>query len=60
MRPWSALRASVEVTAWWAALFALWLVLISTVDPLELLVGAAVTLPAALAARAGRRAVHDE
>jgi len=60
MRPWRAVRASGEVTVWWAALFALWLVLISTVDPLELLVGAAVSLLGALAARAGRRAVHDE
>jgi hypothetical protein len=60
MRPRTALRAALgEVAAWWAALFVLWLMLISTIAPLELSVGAAVSLLGALAARGARRAVHD-
>ncbi|GAA2572820.1 MULTISPECIES: hypothetical protein [Streptomyces] len=51
------LLAVAEVAAWWVPLAALWLVLISTVDPLELAVGAAASAVAALAARGARRAV---
>ncbi|GAA0441199.1 MULTISPECIES: hypothetical protein [Streptomyces] len=53
------MRDTVEVAVWWAALLALWTVLISTVDTLELLVGAAVSLVGAVAAGAARRAVTD-
>ena len=53
----TALLAAAEIMAWWAVLAALWLVLISTVDTLELAVGAAVAGLGALAARAARRAV---
>lgn len=54
---WAALS---EVLAWWAALTVLWMVLISTVDPVETVVGAALALPAAGAARAARRAARRE
>ncbi|MET7932989.1 hypothetical protein [Streptomyces sp. NPDC005322] len=47
----------LEVVVSWAVLTGVWLVLISTVDPLEIMVGAAAALPAALLVRAGRRAV---
>ncbi|MGW9027460.1 hypothetical protein ACWGQ5_25475 [Streptomyces sp. NPDC055722] len=53
----TTLRAGLEVLGWWAGLTVLWLVLISTVDPLEWVVGASSALVAALAARAARRAV---
>jgi uncharacterized BrkB/YihY/UPF0761 family membrane protein len=53
----TTLRAVLEVLAWWAALTLLWLVLISTVDTLELVVGAAAALVGAVAARGARRAV---
>ncbi|WP_198549175.1 hypothetical protein [Streptomyces sp. PRh5] len=53
------MTAVLEVLVWWAALTGVWLVLISTVDPLELLVGTASALAAAVLARAGRRAVTD-
>ncbi|WP_406840382.1 hypothetical protein ACICHK_37175 [Streptomyces sp. AHU1] len=46
-----------EVLVWQAALSALWLVLISTVDPLELFVGLGCALMGAAAAVAARRAV---
>ncbi|MGW8377576.1 hypothetical protein [Streptomyces sp. ODS28] len=49
-------RGVAEVLAWWAALTGLWLVLISSIDPLETAVGAAVALLGALAARAARQA----
>lgn len=49
--------AVAEVAAWWAALGALWLVFVSSVDPLELAVGAGAAGVAALAARGARRAV---
>ncbi|WP_037771738.1 hypothetical protein [Streptomyces sclerotialus] len=52
-------RNVAETAVWWAALFALWTVLITTVDPLETLVGAAVSLVGAVAAGAARRAVTD-
>lgn len=54
---WAAL---LEVLAWWAALTGLWMVLITTVDPVETVVGAAVALPAAACARAARRAARQE
>lgn len=53
----TTLLAAAELLAWWTALALLWLVLISTVDTLELTVGAAVAGVAALAAVAARRAV---
>ncbi|MFD5743071.1 hypothetical protein ACFXJM_15055 [Streptomyces massasporeus] len=53
----ATLLAVAEVPLWWAALTALWLVLVSTVDPLELALGAGASLFGALAARAARRAV---
>ncbi|WP_210946928.1 hypothetical protein [Streptomyces sp. MK37H] len=53
------MTAVLEVLVWWAALMGIWLVLISTVDPLELLVGSAAALAGAALARAGRRAVAD-
>jgi hypothetical protein len=57
MTPRTALLAVAELLAWWAVLAALWLVLISTVDTLELAVGAGAAAVAALVARAARRAV---
>ncbi|MBO4253724.1 hypothetical protein [Streptomyces griseorubiginosus] len=57
MTPRTALLAAAELMGWWVALALLWLVLISTVDTLELAVGAASALVGALAARAARRAV---
>ncbi|GAB1325994.1 hypothetical protein ACE1SV_03330 [Streptomyces sennicomposti] len=42
---------------WWAALVVLWLMLISTVYPLEWAVGAGAAGVGAVVARAGRRAV---
>ncbi|MGW2813690.1 hypothetical protein [Streptomyces sp. NPDC001415] len=48
---------SAEVLAWWLPLTGGWLVLISTVDALEWLVGAAAALLAAVGARAARRAM---
>ncbi|MFC4466432.1 hypothetical protein ACFPH6_18175 [Streptomyces xiangluensis] len=54
------LRALSEVLAWWAALAVLWLVFITTVDALELVVGAGAALVGAVAARAARRAVSAE
>ncbi|MFD5791969.1 hypothetical protein ACFWIO_00220 [Streptomyces diastatochromogenes] len=46
-----------ELLAWWAGLALLWLVLVSSVDTLERIVGASAAAVGALAARAGRRAV---
>ncbi|MGW4276277.1 hypothetical protein ACWEGQ_28870 [Streptomyces seoulensis] len=57
MRARSALLAAGEVALWWAALLVLWLMLISTVYPLEWAVGAGAAGVGALVARAGRRAV---
>ncbi|MFG2026380.1 hypothetical protein [Streptomyces sp. NPDC048825] len=54
------LRALSEVLAWWVALAVLWLVFITTVDALELVVGAGAALVGAVAARAARRAVSAE
>ncbi|KOU03602.1 hypothetical protein ADL07_19105 [Streptomyces sp. NRRL F-4707] len=63
-RPWRwrvkgrrTLLALAEVAAWWVPLAALWLVLISTVDPLELAVGAGASALTAFVARGARRAV---
>ena len=53
----TTLLTVAEILAWWAALAVLWLVLITTVDPLELAVGAGAAGVAALAATAARRAV---
>ncbi|MFF6983041.1 hypothetical protein ACFZAV_36415 [Streptomyces sp. NPDC008343] len=53
----TALLAATEFLAWWAALAVLWLILVTTVDSLELAVGAGVAGAAALAAVAARRAV---
>ncbi|MFJ8029294.1 MULTISPECIES: hypothetical protein [unclassified Streptomyces] len=53
----TALLAAAELLAWWAALALLWLVLVSTVDTLERIVGASCAALGALLARAGRRAV---
>ncbi|MFF4394267.1 hypothetical protein [Streptomyces sp. NPDC001480] len=53
----TALLAVGEWLAWWAGLVLLWLVLISTVYPLEWAVGAGAAAVTALAARAARRAV---
>ena len=57
MKRRTALLATAEVLAWWVGLALLWLVLISTVDTLERLVGAAAAGAGALAAAAARRAV---
>ncbi|RAJ62549.1 hypothetical protein K378_03902 [Streptomyces sp. Amel2xB2] len=50
--------AAAEVLAWWAVLTVLWLMLISTVDTVEVVVGTALALPAAAAARAARLAAR--
>ena len=52
-----AAAATAELLAWWLLLTGAWLVLISTVDALEYLVGAAAALLSAVAARAARRAM---
>ncbi|MGW2228414.1 hypothetical protein [Streptomyces formicae] len=53
------LRGVGEFLAWWAALAGIWLVLISTVDGMELAVGACCTAVGALAATAARRAAES-
>ncbi|MEU6549516.1 hypothetical protein ABZ915_04370 [Streptomyces sp. NPDC046915] len=53
----TVLLAVGEWLAWWAGLVLLWLVLISTVYPLEWAVGAGAAAVTACAARAARRAV---
>ncbi|MES4887958.1 hypothetical protein [Streptomyces sp. NPDC096012] len=55
--PRTVLLAVGELLAWWVALALLWLVLITTVDTLERIVGAGCAALGALLARAGRRAV---
>ncbi len=57
MRSRRTLLAVAEVAAWWVPLAALWLVLVSTVDPLEVAVGAGASAVVALVARGARRAV---
>ncbi|MEV0091212.1 hypothetical protein [Streptomyces sp. NPDC050738] len=47
---------AAEVLGWWVVLGALWLVLISEVDTLEVIVGGCCALLAALAAVGARRA----
>ncbi|WP_170837888.1 hypothetical protein [Streptomyces sp. TP-A0874] len=47
----------LEVLVWWTLLTGLWLVLISRVEPLEIVVGGSVALLCSVAARAARRAV---
>ncbi|MEU3872407.1 hypothetical protein, partial [Streptomyces sp. NPDC029704] len=41
------LGAAAEILGWWAGLTALWAVLISSLDPLDLAIGAAASLLAA-------------
>ncbi|MGW2772568.1 hypothetical protein ACWC4C_08500 [Streptomyces olivaceoviridis] len=55
--PRAAFLAAGELLAWWAVLALLWLVLISTVDTLERVVGAGCAAVGAVLARTGRRAV---
>lgn len=50
---------AAELLFWWVALTVLWLVLVSTVDTPEALVGASLALVAAAAACAARRAVKQ-
>ncbi|MGX1509478.1 hypothetical protein [Streptomyces collinus] len=57
MRSRRTLLAVAEVAAWWVPLAALWLVLVSIVDPLEAAVGAGASAVVALVARGARRAV---
>ncbi|MEV4434848.1 hypothetical protein [Streptomyces sp. NPDC049555] len=52
------LAAAAEILGWWAGLTALWAVLISSLDPLDLAIGAAASLLAAAAARGARRAAR--
>jgi hypothetical protein len=53
-----AVVAAVNVLLWWGLLFVLYVVLISSVSPLELMVGAGFALLGAAAAEALRRAEH--
>ncbi|MFH8405704.1 hypothetical protein ACH4FX_13140 [Streptomyces sp. NPDC018019] len=55
-KPPGAAVTTLELAGWWAVLAGLWLVLISSPDLLECLVGAAAALLGAFAARAARRA----
>ncbi|MFF2364555.1 hypothetical protein ACFVU0_17855 [Streptomyces sp. NPDC058122] len=57
MRMGRPAAVAAEVLAWQVALSALWLVLISTVEPLEVYVGLGCALVGAVAAVAARRAV---
>ncbi|KUL38473.1 hypothetical protein ADL22_18305 [Streptomyces sp. NRRL F-4489] len=52
----AVLAAGAELLAWWAVLTGLWMVLISSVDTLEGVVGGLCALLAAFAARGTRRA----
>lgn len=54
-----ALALAAELTAWWAALLVLWLMLIGSVEPLEWAVGGSAALVSAAAACGARRAVAD-
>ncbi|QMU69333.1 Na+/H+ antiporter subunit E [Streptacidiphilus sp. P02-A3a] len=56
--PNPGLRLTVELTAWWGLLFVLYLVLISTVSPLEVAVGAGASALAAVGAWAVHRAAR--
>ncbi|MFF1295748.1 MULTISPECIES: hypothetical protein [unclassified Streptomyces] len=53
----TTLLTAAEILAWWTGLTVLWLVLVSAVDTLEFVVGAAAAAVAALAATAARRVV---
>ncbi|MFI2759102.1 hypothetical protein ACH5A3_09535 [Streptomyces echinatus] len=55
--PRAVLLATGELLAWWAALALLWLVLITSVDTLERIVGASCAALGAILARLVRRAV---
>lgn len=57
MTPRTVLFTVAELLGWWIALGLLWLVLISTVDTLELAVGGGCAFVAAFVARGARRAV---
>ncbi|MDL4812634.1 hypothetical protein [Actinomadura opuntiae] len=52
-------RPAAEPLAWWAVLFALYLALISTIDIIEITVGAVVAAFAAAVATGGRRALFS-
>ncbi|GAA2422745.1 hypothetical protein ACFPFX_18105 [Streptomyces mauvecolor] len=54
-----AAAVAAEVLAWWLLLTGAWLVFVSTVEPLEFLVGASAALLAAVAAQAARRATSS-
>jgi multisubunit Na+/H+ antiporter MnhE subunit len=58
--PNRVLRMVGELVGWWVLLFLLYLVLISTLSPLELVVGAAASGLSAVAAWAIHRAVRPE
>lgn len=53
-----AVVTAVSLLTWWGLLFVLYLVCVSTVPPMEVVVGAATALLGALAAEALRRAEH--
>jgi hypothetical protein len=53
-----AAATAVTVLAWWGLLFLLYVILIPTVPPLELMAGAGFSLLGAVAAEAVRRAEH--
>ncbi|HEY3482891.1 MAG TPA: Na+/H+ antiporter subunit E [Streptomyces sp.] len=53
-----AVVTAVSLLTWWGLLFVLYLVCVSTVPPMEVVVGAAAALLGALAAEALRRAEH--
>ncbi|MEU7428969.1 hypothetical protein ACGFX8_07975 [Streptomyces sp. NPDC048362] len=55
--PRAVLLTVGELLVWWAALALLWLVLITSVDTLERIVGACCAAVGAALARVGRRAV---
>ena len=58
--PHRGMRLAAELIGWWAPLFLIYLVFISTLSPLELFVGAAVSALAAVGACAIHRAVRPE
>jgi Na+/H+ ion antiporter subunit len=58
--PSPGLRLAVELVSWWALLFVLYLVFISTLSPLELAVGAGGSALAAVGAWAVHRAARPD
>ncbi|WP_030667013.1 hypothetical protein [Streptomyces rimosus] len=60
VKPSGAAAKAAEPAVWWAVLTGLWLVLVSSLDTLEFLVGAAAALLGAFAARAARRAAAGD